>query len=350
MKLVLFYFTFFVLFGLINTVQAVDLNDGGYYLIDDNRYQEDVFLDFGVVNNPGTHLELTTGSLINGYIVGYNTSRITVTGGAASGLWLTDQATALVNSGDIGDCVIANGSSQIDINGGAITHDVEAKDNSEVQIKGGAISDTIRTFSNGFIYLQGNFSVNGVLLANGESLADYGTFYTDADGDWLTGIVSGRLADGSIISVDFYLMTRTNSGQLTYGDIIVQAQPALTITAPPGGEVYLAGQELTLQWQAPAYIPTVDLSYSLNAGQDWTSIATAAAQTGSYPWTAPAADSQQCRIRIADAEFPGLFDQSDLFTVYICTLKYDLNDDCLVDLSDLMLLSTEWLQSGNPFL
>ncbi len=335
---------------LITPTLAVDLNDGGYYFVDDNRYPEDVFLDDGVINNPGTHLELTTNGLINGYIIGFNYSKVTVSGGSTSGVWLTDNSTATLSTGDIGGSIIANGTSEITINEVTTYNDIEAKDFSQITMNGGGLGGHMKTFTDGFIYLHGNFSVDGQLLGNGDSLRDYGTVYSDGDGEWLTGTITGRLSDGSVVNNEFHVMTLSNYGPWPNGDIIItQSLPALTITSPQGGESFHAGQQMTINWQGADYISNVELAYSIDAGQNWTSIATVPNLPGAFSWVVPQVNSQQCLIRILDTDVAGVFDDSTQFTIYICTLNYDLNNDCVVNIGDMALLASEWLQSGNPF-
>ncbi|MHC4125604.1 MAG: hypothetical protein ACYSRR_04005, partial [Planctomycetota bacterium] len=88
--------------------------------------------------------------------------------------------------------------------------------------------------------------------------------------------------------------------------------------------------------------------YSDNNGLDWTAIDTVA-NVDSYPWLVPDINSNQCLVDISDVNYPATEDVSDnVFRIYICTLGYDLNHDCFVNLLDFSLLASEWLQCGDP--
>jgi hypothetical protein len=68
-------------------------------------------------------------------------------------------------------------------------------------------------------------------------------------------------------------------------------------------------------------------------------------------WEVPDVNnSQQCLVRISGAACPHVNDTSDaVFTIYRCTLAYDLNGDCYVDFYDFALMALEWQECGNPY-
>ncbi len=78
------------------------------------------------------------------------------------------------------------------------------------------------------------------------------------------------------------------------------SQESITLIAPDGGEALIAGQSFAISWNA-TNISNVDIDFSGDGGSTWTSVATGLNDTGSYQWTVPAVESQQCRIRVADA-------------------------------------------------
>ena len=83
-----------------------------------------------------------------------------------------------------------------------------------------------------------------------------------------------------------------------YTDLI----PAAHITAPRGGEMWVAGSTRSIQWNATdtnnAPLSNVDLAYSADDGVSWTNIASALADSGSYNWTTPAIASTTVRVRV----------------------------------------------------
>ena len=131
----------------------------------------------------------------------------------------------------------------------------------------------------------------------------------------------------------------------------ISEQPGLALMAPNGGETFIAGKTHTVTWDSTGAVRDVRIEYSTNNGLDWQEVYPANyGNTGSYQWTLPAVDSNQCLARITDRNFSTATDTSNTtFTIFRCQLKGDLNGDCHVDLEDFAILSSEWLTCGNPF-
>jgi hypothetical protein len=96
----------------------------------------------------------------------------------------------------------------------------------------------------------------------------------------------------------------------------------------------------------------VTIDFSSDGGQSWQQISQAP-NTGQYQWDPlPLVNSDQCLVRICDAQDPAIGDTSDkTFAIFQCQrdLAADLNGDCYVDLLDLAILTGDWLKCGNPF-
>ncbi len=328
----------------------VFLDDGNYHLVDDFTYQSnEVSLDEYTVNSPGTHLELVDGGLVGGFIAGHNNSRITVSGGDAGGLWGGGNSFITMTDG-MTYWVVLVGTSVAELSGGTLGGDLEGCHDSYIDVIGCSVSGSLRVEDNSLMVLHGFFSVGGQFVQNGDSLKDYGTM--TANQERITGTITGKLKNGTALNNSFSI-TLDPYGMLFDSDIIVQwPSVELLLLAPNGGESYYAGQQIEIQWTQDEYFQDVILEYSVNSGSDWTVIDTVSATEGtnSYPWTVPEENSQNCLIRISDAAEPYFYDQNSYeFTIYICILEYDTNGDCQVNLLDLARLSSEWLQSGNPF-
>jgi len=125
----------------------------------------------------------------------------------------------------------------------------------------------------------------------------------------------------------------------------------LTLTKPNGSEKLIAGRVYTIEWQSSGSINQVLIEYSDSNGVSWTAVTPSnAGNSRRYNWLVPKVNSQECLVRITDAGEPGVSDVSDaIFTIYQCTLRFDVTGDCIVDMRDFASLASEWLQCGNPF-
>ncbi|NCC49917.1 MAG: hypothetical protein EOM20_01750 [Spartobacteria bacterium] len=92
--------------------------------------------------------------------------------------------------------------------------------------------------------------------------------------------------------------------------------PALTLTAPDGGESWAIGSTQTITWTSQNYTQQVNLAYSINGGTTWSALVTEISDSGSYAWTIPPPESTNSAVRIS-APDESLSDQSaTAFTLY----------------------------------
>ena len=123
------------------------------------------------------------------------------------------------------------------------------------------------------------------------------------------------------------------------------------VISPNGGEEFIVGHTETIGWETAGDINDVSIEYSANNGQDWNDINTVP-NTGSYNWTVPEVTSNQCLVRINDANDANIYDVSDdVFIIYQCQLlsPANLDNDCDVDFGDFAIWAKDWLRNGNPF-
>ncbi len=80
----------------------------------------------------------------------------------------------------------------------------------------------------------------------------------------------------------------------------VNELPSAVVTSPAGGELLIAGTTHTITWAASdnGAITSVDLSYTLDDGANWTPIATTT-NSGAYDWTVPNASTALARVKVA---------------------------------------------------
>ena len=92
--------------------------------------------------------------------------------------------------------------------------------------------------------------------------------------------------------------------------------PLITVTAPNGGENWLATSQHNITWASQS-ITNVNIEYSMDNGTNWINIISSfPASGGSYNWTLPSTPSTQCLVRISDTSNPLLYDVSDnVFTI-----------------------------------
>ena len=124
---------------------------------------------------------------------------------------------------------------------------------------------------------------------------------------------------------------------------------SITVLTPNGGENLMAGDVsfVSWTWTTAITLDSVTLDYSVNNGDNWIEIGTVP-NTGVYAWEVPGVDSPDCRIRVSNVANPLANDASNAtFRIFQCTLSYDLTGDCYIDLRDLAMLASEWLQCGD---
>lgn len=192
---------------------------------------------------------------------------------------------------------------------------------------------------------------SGLVYPNSLSLDPVGgkVYWTDAE-DWYW---YPRIQRANLDGTEFEDLITEGLGNPSSIAYVAESMdsPVLDLLNPNGGETLLARTLYTIGWEGQTDANDILIEYSVDDGVVWTLVDPPnAGNSGSYEWKIPDIDSVLCRIRISDASDPEVFDVSDApFTIYLCTLKYDLNQDCVVDLLDFALLASEWMQCGNPY-
>lgn len=87
--------------------------------------------------------------------------------------------------------------------------------------------------------------------------------------------------------------------------------PAITVTAPNGGESWDAGSVHNIEWTSAGTVGDVKISYSVNDGANWTTVISSTDNDGTYSWTLPSQDSDRCLVRINEASDGSPSDTSD---------------------------------------
>jgi hypothetical protein len=125
----------------------------------------------------------------------------------------------------------------------------------------------------------------------------------------------------------------------------------ITLVSPNGSEVLIAGTMFPIEWQTTGPVSKVLVEYSLDNGSTWSEVyPLSVTNTGSFDWLIPIVDSQQCLVRVANADNLSVYDTSNaVFTIYQCLLEGDLTGDCIVNLADFAIMADDWLGCANPY-
>ena len=94
------------------------------------------------------------------------------------------------------------------------------------------------------------------------------------------------------------------------------AAKILDVTAPNGGELWLDGYYHDITWNYMSGIANVKIEYSVDNGANWSPVINSTPCDGTYNWLIPNKNSNQCLIKISDADDSAIFDISDdVFTI-----------------------------------
>ena len=89
------------------------------------------------------------------------------------------------------------------------------------------------------------------------------------------------------------------------------AAKILDVTAPNGGELWLDGDYHDITWNYMSGIANVKIEYSVDNGANWSPVINSTPCDGTYNWLIPNKNSNQCLIKISDADDAAIFDISD---------------------------------------
>ncbi|MBN1998175.1 FG-GAP repeat protein [candidate division KSB1 bacterium] len=78
-------------------------------------------------------------------------------------------------------------------------------------------------------------------------------------------------------------------------------KPEITVTRPNGGERWQIGNEELLQWTSTATSGFVKIDLSRDNGMSWQTVSASAQDKGEYQWKVTGPASQNCLLRVSDA-------------------------------------------------
>jgi len=132
---------------------------------------------------------------------------------------------------------------------------------------------------------------------------------------------------------------------------VVAEISTLTLLSPNGSETIMGGTTYDIAWGNTGTVESVLIEFSLDDGQMWSEVYPPnVGNTGQYDWLVPMVDAQRCWVRVAARENLGAHDVSDAaFSIYECVLPGDMTGDCSIDMFDLAMMASDWLQCANPY-
>jgi len=197
----------------------------------------------------------------------------------------------------------------VGVTAGSITENINA-----VLVQGGSISGRVTDDSSGAgienirvdVYLpegtianwdltdaDGYYSVDRLATGSykvlfNRNLLDYASeWYDDKDG----------LSSADSVAVISPNDIPNINAQLTYW-----VEPSITLVSPNGGESWMATTSHDITWTSTGIVPTVDILYTSDSGENWITIASGTENDGSYTWTVPDTPSATCVVRVMEPD------------------------------------------------
>lgn len=126
---------------------------------------------------------------------------------------------------------------------------------------------------------------------------------------------------------------------------IVPSRPDLWF--PNGGENWLTGSEQFIRWGTKGSIENIAIEYSTDNGSTWQSVSPAAeGNLGLYTWTVPHEVSDQCLVRVSDADHPEIYDMSDSAFQIVSSLPHLVSPNGGENLLSGSTVPIEWETTG----
>ncbi len=123
----------------------------------------------------------------------------------------------------------------------------------------------------------------------------------------------------------------TDASDLTKRDtsdsFTIIGDQSIIVNSPNGGEVWQGGTNRVISWASQTTSSTLELLYSINNGQSWSSITTISSAFNQYNWLVPNTPGTQALVRVRDWSNTCKVDQSDsLFVITAATPTISLTN------------------------
>ncbi|MFZ4707999.1 MAG: T9SS type A sorting domain-containing protein [Bacteroidales bacterium] len=180
-------------------------------------------------------------------------------------------------------------------------------------------------------------NVSGITLLNADISIDNGQTFTPVAQNMnaQAGFTYLNLSNTPSNACILKLYNALNPSQYGLSDVFsISPLPVYTLTSPAGGEIVNTLSPFTITWTVDnPYTPYNYLEYSADNGITWEVIGNGSSQgnSGSYEWTTPNVNSEQCLIRITDSYAYSSADTSAAFTI----MPYPETPVCMVSVDSL---------------
>jgi len=194
------------------------------------------------------------------------------------------------------------------------------------------------------------FGPAGEGISPASGISDTEIFRLKADPSALITPSSSDYSDGKNFST-FGSSNQWGTQNINQLRTVVPAASTVTLLSPNVSTVIIGGTAYQIRWNTTGPVDKVLIEYSMDNGSTWREVSpSSVANTGSFNWLVPAIDSENCLVRVVNANNPAVYDASDgVFFVYQCPLAGDLTADCIVNLADFAVMATNWLDCANPY-
>jgi hypothetical protein len=128
--------------------------------------------------------------------------------------------------------------------------------------------------------------------------------------------------------------------------------PTTCVRSPAGG-VFDPGESVSVQWISDDDefdVVNVDIEFSSNGGQSWTTVASATADDGVFNWTVPDVSTSNGVIRVLGRDGDGNVGGglSGTFEVVGTSVPGDVDGDGQVNVNDVLLIVSSWGPCDGP--
>ncbi|NIR49892.1 hypothetical protein GWO43_15375, partial [candidate division KSB1 bacterium] len=162
-----------------------------------------------------------------------------------------------------------------------VAGDVDGDGDMDIAAAGFGANNIMVWFNKG----NGNFS-EGVIVDNVDTAR--GVYIADVDKDGDGDIAAAIRGDKDLA---WYEVKASST-----------ASKNITVTVPDGGETLVAESEFRIEWDSSGDIDEVEIEYSVDAGNNWTTVENRTDNDGHYNWTVPNTPTFDALIRISDAD------------------------------------------------